>query len=244
MALELQPSNSDAKQIVVLLERALKDPPAKVVSPSSVVTRPTAATPSVDVSFETQIGFITKVQPILMNKCATCHASGVGGKFHLERVSDRGQKVSTQRNLAAVLTYIDLERPAISPLIVKAMTAHGSAPTAAIRDRSAIPLQTMQQWIEQTVAQNPQLIDYRTHKKRTPAKSNPEPKSVFPVQGPAAPTRADEVVSQPAPRVEIDEQNPPRVRPAEEPRPPTPLTPVDEFDPVIYNSWAHRQTRK
>jgi hypothetical protein len=37
IALELQPINSDAKQIVVMLERALKDPPAKVATQAPVV---------------------------------------------------------------------------------------------------------------------------------------------------------------------------------------------------------------
>ena len=238
-ALELQPQNADAKQIVTLLERALKEPPAKPATPApAAAARPVEPAPAVDVSFESQVAFSTKVQPILMNRCAACHASAAaGGKFHLDRVSDSGQKASTHRNLAAVLTHLDLDRPAISPFLVKAITPHGDAQTAPIKDRTAKPMQTMQQWVEQTVAKNPQLKHY--YAKKQPPGARPEPKSVFPMQRSAAPTQGDDVISQPVPRLEISEKNPLRVLPAEVTRPPMSLTPIDEFDPVIYNTWAH-----
>jgi hypothetical protein len=239
-ALELQPQNADAKQIVTLLERALKEPPAKPAPRApAAAARPVEPAPTVDVSFESLVAFSTKVQPILMNRCTACHASAAaGGKFHLDRVSDSGQKASTHRNLAAVLTHLDLDRPAISPFLVKAITPHGDAQTAPIKDRTAKPMQTMQQWVEQTVAKNPQLKDYRA-KKQPPGKAQPEPKSVFPMQRSLAPAQGDNVVSQPVPRLEIDEKNPPRVLPAHEARLPMSLTPVDEFDAVIFNAWAH-----
>jgi hypothetical protein len=234
IALELQPAHPDAKQIATLLERALKEPAAKPAPPEPMVAaRPVEPAPMVDVSFETQVAFTTRVQPILMNTCASCHATGKGGNFHLERGAESAQKASTQRNLAAVLAYVDLDRPAISPLLVKAITPHGDAATAPIRDRSAKPLQSIQQWIEQTIARNPQLKDYAA-KKPTPGKARREPKSAFPTQRSAAPTQGEEVISQDVPRMEIDERNPPRVLSANVMR-----TPVDEFDAVIYNSWAH-----
>ena len=201
LALQLQSSNSDAIQLVKILERTLSEPASK---PAPVaVARPSAPTPTVDVTFDTQVAFATRVQPILMNKCATCHANGVGGKFHLDRVTDNGQKAGTQRNLAAVLTYLDLERPAISPLLVKAITPHGGA-AAPIRDRSEQTLQAMHHWIDHTIAKNPQLKDYQGTKKSPPARTAPEPKSAFPTQSSVAAAPGDDVVSQPVPRVEID----------------------------------------
>src|SRR5713226_1715973 len=57
-ALELQPQNADAKQIVMLLERALKEPPAKPATPApAAATRPVEPAPTVDVSFESQVAF-------------------------------------------------------------------------------------------------------------------------------------------------------------------------------------------
>jgi hypothetical protein len=240
VALELQPHNSDAKQIVTLLERALKEPPAKPATRAPAEpTRSAEPPPTVDVSFESLVAFSTKVQPILMNRCAACHASAAGGRFRLDRVSESGQKASTQRNLAAVLAHVDLDRPAISPFLVKAITPHGDGQSPPIKDRTAKPMQTMQQWVEQTVAKNPQLKDYHA-KKQPSGKSHSEPKaSVFPTQRSAAPAPADEVISQHVPRLEIDEKNPPRVVPAEATRTPMSLAPVDEFDAAHFNRWAH-----
>ncbi|MBM3992566.1 MAG: hypothetical protein FJ303_00170 [Planctomycetes bacterium] len=239
LALQLQASHSDALQLVAVLER-MKDAPlpkTTATKPASV-PRPVEATPSVDLSFETQVAFANKVQPILMNKCVNCHGNNAGGKLHLDRVSDQGKKSVMQRNLAAVLPYIDIDRPAISPLMVKAITAHGDAP-AAFRDRSDMPIQAMHQWIVETIAKNPQLRDYRASKK--PANATlPAPKSAFPVQqGTTAPAGGVEVQSQQRPRIEIDEKNPPQVQPMETPRTPLAATPVDDFDALHYNQWAH-----
>lgn len=238
IALELQPTNAEAKQLVRFLERALEQP---AVKPAAVAPTTPAAPPeppmAVDVSFDTLVAFTTKVQPILMNKCVTCHAAG-GGKFHLDRVSDGAQKATTQRNLAAVLAQVDLEHPAISPLLVKAITRHGDVVTPPLRDRSDKPAQALQQWIEQAVVKNPQLKDYA--KKRTPAKASPEPKSVFPIQRSSAPSQDPSVVSQEAPRLEIDAKNPPRVQPAEvRPAPLAATTPIDEFDALHFNRRFH-----
>src|ERR1017187_6913061 len=142
IALELQPTNADAKQLVTLMERALQEPKlpaqsAKTTPAKAVPNRPSESEPLVDVSFETLVAFTGKVQPILMNKCAACHTGGAGGKFQLDRVSESGQKATTQRNLAAVLRQVDLDHPAISPLLVKAITRHGDAQTPPLRDRSA-----------------------------------------------------------------------------------------------------------
>lgn len=218
-ALELQPTNSDARQLVLVLERATREPavkptPTKVAAAEQPKSSPALA---LDVSFDTQVAFATKVQPILMNRCAACHASGAGGKFHLERVGDNSQKAGTQRNLAAVLAYVDLDRPVISPLIVKAVTRHGDAQAAPIKDRSAPPLQSMQQWIVETIAKNPQLKDYRNAAK--PSLPTPEPKSVFPTQ-----------------RSEVP---PPRVEPVRNPI----ALPMqrDWCHPDHFNEWAHPQ---
>ena len=238
VALELQPLNTEAKQIFTLLERAVNEPTPKSPPVPIVAPRPMEAAPTVDVSFETLIAFTTKVQPILMNTCASCHAGNSTGKFHLERVADSGQKASTQRNLAAVLSYIDLEHPAISPLLVKAVTRHGDAAAPPIRDRSAKPALAIQQWVDQTIAKNPQLKDYAA-KKHGPGKANPEPKSVFPTQRSQAPAKGDDVISEQVPRLEIDERNPPRVQP--EPVTRTPTVQRDWCDPDHFNEHFHPQ---
>jgi hypothetical protein len=175
IALALQPANADAKQIVTMLERMKKSPPARPSEPiSTQVPETPDSSAAVDLISESSVAFTTKIQPILMNTCASCHATGNGGKFHLDRVRDNTQKSATQRNLAAVMAYVDLERPSISPLLIRAITPHGNAPAAAIRDRGSKPFQTLQQWIEKTVARNPQLKEYAAAKTGTPKRA-PEP---------------------------------------------------------------------
>lgn len=231
-ALELQPDNGEAKQIVVLLERKAKEPAPQPAPVAVEIPRPTPEpAPTVDVSFETLVGFTNRVQPILMNTCATCHATGHGGKFHLERVSDNTKKAGTQRNLAAVLTYIDVERPAISPLLVKAITPHGGALAPAIKDRSAAPLKSMQQWVEQTIAKNPQLKDYYAARKPAPAKTTGESGFASPPMKEARPPQP----SAPVVSRGVSQQEPPR-QPA---RTVQPAVQLDEWDAELFNRQFH-----
>ncbi|MSU77960.1 MAG: hypothetical protein EXS16_07675 [Gemmataceae bacterium] len=161
IALNLDPSNSDAKQIITYLERELNEPnrpnPAKLAAKQEPIKAP----PFVDVTTDTLIGFQSRVQPILFNACVTCHASGHGGKLHLDRASTTRQQAAAQHNLAAIMSYIDFDRPAVSPLLLKAITAHGDAPHAPIKNRDAKPFQAIQQWIEQMIARNPHLKEQR-----------------------------------------------------------------------------------
>lgn len=228
LALELQPGFAEAKQILTALEMAKKAPPPKTVvraaAPTPVRNEPP---PTVDVTGETLIAFTSKVQPILMNTCVSCHTSD-NSKFPLERVFETTHKVSTQRNLAAVLAQVDLDRPAISPLLVKAITPHGREPLPPIRDRSAKPFQGLQEWVVDTVKKNPQLKDYRDAKKPTAAAPTAPEKSV-----------KAEVVSQPAPRIEWT-STPTQAAP--EARPMTPVAPpqVREWcDPGHFNDYYH-----
>jgi hypothetical protein len=175
LALQLQADHAGAKQIVTLLERSQREPGGKS-SPVAASAPATGAAKStetafLDVTAETSIAFTSKVQPILMNTCASCHANGGGGKFALERVSEGGQKVASMRNLAAVLNYIDMDRPSISPLLVKAVTPHGAS-SPPIKDRSAKPFIALKDWLDLTIAKNPQLKEYNAAKKGSPAKSN------------------------------------------------------------------------
>ena len=105
--------------------------------PSLPTPRPVEAPAAVDVTAETFVAFTAKVQPILLNACASCHANENAGKFRLERVADSNRKVSSMRNLAMVLEYADLDHPTVSPFLVKAVTPHGKDTITPLKDRSA-----------------------------------------------------------------------------------------------------------
>lgn len=237
-ALQLQPENADAKQILAALEIAKKAPPSKQVVRAAAPTppRPAEPAPTVDVTAESLVAFTAKVQPILMNLCASCHVNDSNGKFQLERVFESGHKVATQRNLAAVLSQVDLDRPTISPLLVKAITPHGREPLAPIRDRSAVPFQAMQHWIADTLQKNPQLKEYRDAQK-SPSVTTPVGKSAAVASPPTnGPKGAPVEVSLTTPRLEMtvvpaaqQTQTTPTVRPHE----------PDWCDPAHFNDYYH-----
>ena len=256
-ALQLQPNHREAKQLVAMLERAQKEPPPKSSVPAEAAPAPVppSPAPNMDVVAETLIHFTTRVQPILMNTCASCHATGHGGNFRLDRVADAGQKAATRQNLNMVLAYLDLERPAISPLLLKAVEVHGNGPLSPLKDRGAKPFQTMQQWIEQTIARNPQLKDYHAARKAkssaegkiaaesTPgaeAASAPKTTPVTPLTG-----SADKTAELWKRKIEADrlaqvaKVNPPRVEPTVVSQTSTALPASDPFDPAEFNQRAH-----
>jgi hypothetical protein len=113
-----------------------------------------------NVSSECLSLFNNKVQYILMNSCANCHATGRGGAFVLMQATDPSGRRSTDANLSAVIRQISFEKPGASPLLVKAGTAHGGAAQAALANRQAVPFATLQGWIEMVAAQNRQLKAY------------------------------------------------------------------------------------
>jgi hypothetical protein len=238
-ALDIQPNHGDAKQLVILLERALKTP-LPTQTPTVVKTTapppPTPKvqqTPNVDVTSETMIAFSLKVQPILLNACANCHAGASDSKFRLERVSMSGHKVATQQNLMAVLEQVNLDRPSISPLLVKAVTPHGHEQNAPLKDRSAKPFQSLQQWIVEAIAKNPQLKDYRDAKKPLPKRPEEKP-STFSSE------RSSAEISVPAPRIEMTAL---KTAPVAEPRTQTPREERDWCDAAWFNECFHPHGR-
>jgi hypothetical protein len=195
LAMQLDPDHLEAKRFVAMLERTLKDTSAKPGVPAAPPAAVAPSTPHIDVSAETFANFMARVQPILMNKCAACHA---GGGFRLDRAGGGGHQVAGRHNLNAVLAYLDVDKPAHSPLLVKAIEAHGGAAFAPFKDRKELPVQILQAWIEQTIAANPSVKEYYAAKK--PAKATEEVKTAA---LPAATSAGPVLVSRPLPRIEI-----------------------------------------
>jgi hypothetical protein len=105
--------------------------------------------------------FATRVQPILMNACANCHANGHGGAFKLARSYDSSvlNRKTLQQNLAAVLGEVNLGQPQNSPFLSKSVSVHGSLEQAPIKNRQAAAYRALEDWVRGTVADNPQLRD-------------------------------------------------------------------------------------
>ena len=95
--------------------------------------------------------FNSKVQPILMNACASCHATGRGGEFKLARVysGNSANKRITQQNASSVMGQITAGQPLASPLLVKSVSVHGDQTQPALRGRQTDPFRILEQWVQQ-----------------------------------------------------------------------------------------------
>jgi hypothetical protein len=156
LVLELRPDQPEAKRLVALFERRSAESAPKAAPPRSEAAAALPA-PDVDLGPESMIAFKTRVQPILMNACASCHAGNHAGAFRLYRVTEGGQHSSTRRNLAMVLKYVNLEDVALSPLLLKSFSPHGGAAQPPIKGKDATAFAMLETWIARTAATNPHL---------------------------------------------------------------------------------------
>jgi hypothetical protein len=154
-AVQMRPGDEHIRRVLTHLEQA------KPRGPSAPPVRPTEkALPRVEVTAESLGLFASKVQPILMNACASCHTGGRGGNFQLTRVhgSPSSSLRSQEQNLSATLAQVDVRQPELSKLLLKALSIHGPGMTQApLKGRQAPAYRTLEKWVTQTLAANPQL---------------------------------------------------------------------------------------
>jgi hypothetical protein len=129
-----------------------------MLAPESPAMQPLAPKPpdpilpdpgNAEVSPESLSLFVAKVQPILMNLCATCHAAGRGGDYKLTRTYGNtaiGQR-ATRANLISSSAFLNRAQPDSSVLLVKAVTAHGDATAPPIRDRQVPAYKHLDDWV-------------------------------------------------------------------------------------------------
>jgi hypothetical protein len=240
-AVRLRPEHAAARR---LLER-LRNSAAKAQAPAGKPAEAEEPVPAVDLSAESLALFTSRVQPILMNACACCHATGRGGKFKLVRCYDATvNRRGLHQNLAAVLAQIDLDEPTTSPLLYKAFSGHGGRTQAPLPGRQSPPYQTLEEWVGMVVANNPHLRKELGRPTKAaarppqpeagPAPILPEARPVVSQERPAVPAAAaagqapSSALSPPAPT-----------------GPPTPVTPApgltqtaprDDYDAWIFNT--------
>lgn len=95
--------------------------------------------------------FTSRIQPILMNACASCHATGRGGDFKLARAysGNSANRKITQQNASSVMSQITPGQPLASPLLVKAVSVHGDQTQPALRGRQTEPFRILEEWVRQ-----------------------------------------------------------------------------------------------
>jgi hypothetical protein len=156
-AVQLRPRHAESQRLLKHLQRA-----ESADTTPSTPDAPKAGTdplPPIDLNSESLSLFTTRVQPILMNACANCHCSGRGGAFQLMRVASgtASNRAATQHNLTAVIRRVDLERPTLSPLLIKALSDHAGIGQAPIKKKESPAYRSLEVWLLATIASNPHL---------------------------------------------------------------------------------------
>lgn len=260
IALDMRPDHAESLNTVQMLQRfAISSSPAlsKLPPTQANPNRPQMAQrTTLDVSSEAFATFSTRVQPVLMNTCISCHSHGKGGNFQLIRVSDTGARTSAQTNLNAALEFINVEKSILSPFLIKSVVAHGGAAAAPLKGRQSAAFQTLQTWVDQMLEGNPHLKEIRQAEApsaTTSAKKDYFNDVVTPVSGIVASPVNDtkllgDIVSQSLPRLDDKSKSPssglppaasaplvnaPLNAPPVAARPPMPR---DPFDPAEFNS--------
>jgi hypothetical protein len=247
-AAELRPDDGAVRRLLASLEQAAAAP-APAAAPQEAAAEPAAPVP--DVSADSLCAFRTRVQPILMNACAGCHATGRGGAFKLARIYEEAgtNRKTVERNLIAVLAEVNLRSPAGSPLLTKAVSAHaGTMTEAPLRGRQAAAYRVLEEWVQRTVADNPQLHGQEVA--ATPAAPEPKAEARRPVETvPAQPAKANDsapgVEARSVPHVPAEPAAAPAVPPTKSAEPPSAPPkkaaegPVDPFDPLPFNRQMH-----
>ncbi len=138
----------------VLLEsiRKLEAKAARVVvkKPAHQATQAAAALPANDdLSTEATLSFGTKVQPLLMNVCASCHAQKTDkSAFKLSRVREGyidAEATATNRKIVA--NQLSRANPTGSPFLEMLVTAHGGQKLASLPNRNHPAYRNLETWV-------------------------------------------------------------------------------------------------
>jgi hypothetical protein len=239
-AVRLRPNHPESQRLLRSLER------------SAAISRAAKATPLPDeletpqspppVNTESLGVFVTRIQPILMNACANCHASGRGGALKLTRTYENSpaNRKTTLQNLTAVLAKVNPEQPLASLLLTKALSVHGDMAQPAFKGREAPAYRTLEDWVRTTVESSPQLREQASAnsavQRATPPQSQP-PVHDLAFMGSVGVT--------PMPAAKFAADGSPAYPDAKEVGKPSPAPmstePVDPFDPLIFNRQMHPQ---
>jgi hypothetical protein len=154
--------------------------------------------------------FTQSVQPLLLNSCAGsgCHGPTSTTAFRLERIpqGDSGGRRLTQRNLAAVMEYVDRANPAASRLLTIPTSPHGAGKTPIFSERQSAQLKRLADWVME----------------------------LGPADEPVQAASFSETVKPGEKSKEASDNELPRSK-VKRGAPPPEFTPKDSFDPEIFN---------
>lgn len=251
VALEMRPRHGPSRWLLARLQENNTSESAAASSRPGDAADVSTPPPSIDLNTESLAQFVTRVQPILMNTCVSCHGALYTGPFKLVRVHEgaAASRKALQQNMAAVLAQINFDKPSMSNLLIKAVTAHGEMTQPQFKNQEAPAYRSLDDWVQRMVATHPQLRE-RGSRSSVVASARPEtPEKIGFAGQTIAPARVA------PPKEPFGTAHPPvtadRSRVQEAPRELAPATavgnrttPVDEFDPLPFNRQMHPQTIK
>jgi hypothetical protein len=198
-ALNLEPSREETRELLRKVEDAIagrRDELARASQPTlneRLASARENAEPAESLgglSPENAQHFVRRIQPILINNCATarCHGPRDESPFRLERVSigSDATRRAAEQNLASVLRYVDRDNPRASVLLTVPRGNHGRRGRPLFSGgRGAEQLDELQEWVQQAAAD----LSPAPRKKKTlvaTADADAKPESQDPPVQPAA----------------------------------------------------------
>jgi hypothetical protein len=249
-AVRLRSGHGESKRLLAYLEQVAHhatEPPPKIAR-----ARKREPVPAIELNAEAMSKFITRVQPILMNACSRCHLTDSAGGFQLERnyAVGRANRRAMQHNLAAVMAQIDFQRPEASPVLVKAVSAHGPGLQAPLSGARIEAFRALEAWVKLVVKNHPHLRKHQAPRSGEMARSPEKSSSVVlePTIPPAAPTQSTSPPGEPNSTFALPAANRKRPTSPEPEKPPKATSPAapkpedepkSEYDPDIFNRQAH-----
>jgi hypothetical protein len=126
--------------------------------------------------------FTNTIQPMLINQCSTagCHGPTSSTTLRLMRVAaNRTQsRRATQRNLHAVLSCLDTEKPDNSPLLTVPIRPHGTSRAAMFTNQQTQQYRQLVAWVYAVANQKPESSDAQSGEGDWPTVEKRQPKSI------------------------------------------------------------------
>jgi len=180
--------------------------------------------------------FAHTIQPLLVNQCSTggCHGPGMSSHLSLQRIA-MGKTPSrrlTQRNLHATLRFINSEDPALSPLLINSVRAHGDSKAPVFTTGDMVQYRQLVNWVFRVAQKNVASGSETLPTRSAPLAQAPLPRvSAKPAAeaSPASLGNASDplgIGKSPAPQ---------QAAGAPTPLPSAPATTADPFDPEVFN---------
>ncbi|MEZ6058788.1 MAG: hypothetical protein R3C19_00330 [Planctomycetaceae bacterium] len=157
-ALHMDPYRDDAKRMLQALRRTLSSESSGGNLTAAGTSDP-GFSPEADTRPSRSLGglsrplardFVSRVQPLMANKCgnATCHGGGVERPFVIHPLRNTSSPHQAEQNLAAVLNQINFESPPDSPLLKDLDGLHGGLRQPLFRGRhGAVQISQLQEWV-------------------------------------------------------------------------------------------------